>query len=500
MSDGLKPVSGERRSQFCSWSATLVDSLDTLWIMGLHEEFDQAVNATLAINFAYNADNCTVNLFESTIRYLGGLLAAYDLSQQRRLIPKLIEVGDMLYGAFNTTNGMPCSHCHLASKTEDDVFMPSAGASMADVGTLYLEFGRLSQITGDSKYHNAIDNVAMVFSEAQLNSTIPGLWPEFIDTRLLDTGRGKYDNFVSASYTYSLGANSDSSYEYLLKAHMLMGRLTSVYANMWTAAASAIRETLLFKAFIPGTSHRDLLFSGLATRYPGVEDIQLEPRTQHLACFAGGLFAIASKIFDSPEDFEIGRRLTDGCVWAYQNAPTGIMPETFTTIPCPDLDTHQCEWNQTEWDVRVPHVPCEAAYCSGMNLPPGFLSVRDARYILRPEAIESVFILWRMSGDEYWRDVGWEMFQSIIRHTRSAFGHSALTSVMVMQPTRVLDGGVFVTRNRAVQSDDMESFWFAETLKYFYLLFSDVELISLDEYVLNTEAHPLRLNEGFRGF
>jgi mannosyl-oligosaccharide alpha-1,2-mannosidase len=143
MADGLKPVSGQKKTQFCSWSATLIDVLDTLWIMGLHEEFDQAVNASLTIDFKHNVNRCQVNLFESTIRYLGGLLAAYDLSQEAKLLPKLVEVGDMLYSAFNTSNGMPCSFCHLASRTELEEFAPSPGVSMADIGSLYLEFGRL---------------------------------------------------------------------------------------------------------------------------------------------------------------------------------------------------------------------------------------------------------------------------------------------------------------------------------------------------------------------
>jgi len=43
-----------------------------------------------------------------------------------------------------------------------------------------------------------------------------------------------------------------------------------------------------------------------------------------------------------------------------------------------------------------------------------------------------------------------------------------------------------------MQLDEMESFWLAETLKYFYLLFSTPDVISLDDWVLNTEAHPFR--------
>jgi mannosyl-oligosaccharide alpha-1,2-mannosidase len=108
--------------------------------------------------------------------------------------------------------------------------------------------------------------------------------------------------------------------------------------------------------------------------------------------------------------------------------------------------------------------------------------------------------MWRMTGDEYWRDVGWTMFESIIKHTRSPFGHAALASTMEVRPRDTYEKGLMVRKVLAAQQDDMESFWFAETLKYFYLLFSDPGLISLDEWVFNTEAHPFRLTKGIRGF
>lgn len=498
MADGLQTVTGLRKVQFCGWSATLVDALDTLWIMDLHEEFEDAINASFTIDFKHNANHCQVSLFESTIRYLGGFLAAYDLSHDPRLLPKLVEVGDMLFSAFNTTNGIPCSFCHLADTADSGQFTASMGVPMADLGSLYLEFGRLSQVTGDPKYYEAVDFIANVFASTQADSTIPGLWPEQVDGRLL----GNQSTFAKISYTYSLGAMSDSSYEYLLKGHMLFGHSTDVYGNMWIAAAEAIRKSLLFRAFVPHTDDHNTLFSGVAIRYPGVENINVEPRTQHLACFAGGMFAIASKVFNEPDDFEIGRQLTEGCVWAYQQSPTGIMPEIFSLLPCPDLDGVQCEWNQTEWDLQAAGSANNGPFKfeDDHRPPAGFYRVVDPRYILRPEAIESVFIMWRMTGDEYWRDVGWEMWLAIIPQTRTPYGHSALVSVMETTQREVVEQGVLVTRPRASQSDDMESFWFAETLKYFYLLFSEIDLISLDDFVLNTEAHPLRMTKGIRGF
>jgi len=85
--------------------------------------------------------------------------------------------------------------------------------------------------------------------------------------------------------------------------------------------------------------------------------------------------------------------------------------------------------------------------------------------------------MYRISGSQRWRDAGWRMFQAVERYTRTEFGHSAIDDVTSDAP-RVLD--------------QMESFWLAETLKYFYLLFCEEEEYSLDEWVFNTEAHPFR--------
>lgn len=69
------------------------------------------------------------------------------------------------------------------------------------------------------------------------------------------------------------------------------------------------------------------------------------------------------------------------------------------------------------------------------------------------------------------------MFENIVKHTTTEIAHAALADC---------------TANPPPKEDSMESFWLAETLRYFYLIFADESLISLDDYVLNTEAHPLR--------
>lgn len=106
--DELSPVSGKHRNPFCGWGATLVDTLDTLWMMELKDDFEEAVDAVKEIDFTTSARN-DIPLFETVIRYLGGLVAAYDISggTYKALLDKAVELADILMGAFDTPNRMP---------------------------------------------------------------------------------------------------------------------------------------------------------------------------------------------------------------------------------------------------------------------------------------------------------------------------------------------------------------------------------------------------------
>ena len=111
LNDELTPVTGTAKNPFCGWAATLVDALDTLWIMGLKEEFEHAVEAVGTIDFT-TTERREIPLFETTIRYLGGLLAAYDISDGKYtiLLDKAVELANILMGAFDTPNRMPSTY------------------------------------------------------------------------------------------------------------------------------------------------------------------------------------------------------------------------------------------------------------------------------------------------------------------------------------------------------------------------------------------------------
>lgn len=187
MHDEVKPVSGGARDPFCGWSATLVDALDTLWIVGLKDEFEAAVKAVGDIDFT-TSQRKDIPVFETTIRYLGGMLSAYDLSggQYKTLLDKAVELAEILMGAFDTPNRMPLTFYHWMPTFASQPHRAGTHVVLAEIGSLSMEFTRLAQLTKEPKYYDAVDRITDAFLEWQnasgSNATlIPGLFPVHVD-------------------------------------------------------------------------------------------------------------------------------------------------------------------------------------------------------------------------------------------------------------------------------------------------------------------------------
>tara|TARA_R110002003_G_scaffold106_18_gene8875 strand:- start:12944 stop:14602 length:1659 start_codon:yes stop_codon:yes gene_type:complete len=470
MKDALKPISGGYVDQFSGWAATLVDSLDTLWIMGLRDEFYEAVEAVATIDFGQSTA-ATVNMFETCIRYLGGLIAAYDLSGHEVLKTKAVEVGDLLYAGFNTKNGMPVDFILFEIAKNGSGLNVESQVVSASPGTITLEFSRLSQITGDDKYYAAVSQVMDVFHQGQNKTQLPGMWPMYVSMQDADVVTGNQ---------FTIGGNADSMYEYLPKAHALLGSAdasSAKYATMARTFMNTAMKSLFFRPMVPGDD--DILISGNCDVL--ADGPRLDPESEHLSCFIGGLYALGGRLFDNDEYLDVGAKLARGCAYAYHSFPTGIMPERYNMALCPGPDhLAPCSWDDNYFEAET---LARSQYRP--NLPKGFTTAKDPRYILRPEAIESVFILWRITGDPWWRETAWEMFEAVAKATETEYANAAVLDVTVLG---------------SKQEDYMESFWLAETLKYFYLCFADTDLISLDDFVLNTEAHPFRLPQRKSGW
>ena len=467
--DEVTPITGNVKNNFGGWAATLVDSLDTLWIMGLKDEFEQAVQAAMTIDLSKCTEE-TVNVFETTIRHLGGFLSAYDLSGDKRLLKKATEFGEMLLKAFDTPNHMPITRWKpqaalTTPQVADDVVL------VAEIGSLSMEFTHLSQVTGDMRFFDAVDRIMQLFAKQQEETHLPGMFPVVVSGRDADFTR---DTF------FTLSAMSDSLYEYFPKMHALLGGTDPIYSTLYKRSMETAIKHNLWKPMTPDDS--DILISGNVRAEMG-KPPKLEPQGQHLVCFSGGMFALGGRLTGEEAHVNIGQKLTDGCIWTYRACPMGLMPEVFEMVPCPSR-VGTCPWDEEKWRSTIA-TSNDQENIDQLRLPKGFTKIRDTRYILRPEAIESVFILYRVTGHEYLLNRAWEMFQSIIKATETQIANAALADV-------THDPEWLASTGHNVKMDSMESFWLAETLKYFYLIFSEPDVISLDEWVFNTEAHPFR--------
>lgn len=402
-------------------------------------EFSEAVSSIIQLDFTTTSQE-TINVFETTIRYLGGFLSAYDLSADTRLLTKALELANMLYAAFDTPNRLPISrwdfHAAILGKEDQS---PSNHVVLSEIGSLCLEFTHLSQLTNDPKWYDATARIMDLFHAQQYKSLLPGLWPTIVNSRDAE--------FFSReeSQVYSLAALSDSLYEYLPKMYALLGG-SAQYAEMYMGAMEAIIQHSLFKPMTK-ENRQDILMTGALRVENG--DITVQPELQHLVCFAGGMFALAGKLLANDTHVDIGQNLTNGCVWAYSNSPTGIMAEKSNVVRC-DL-SDPCTWDEERWfsavvaDLEEPMRGINASEVVRVHkLPPGISAVGDRKYLLRPEAVESVFVLWRVTGEERWREVAWGMFRSVHAWTRTEIAFASLRDVFDAE------GGM---------EDGMESFW-----------------------------------------
>ncbi|KQS29861.1 uncharacterized protein Dere_GG18934, isoform C [Drosophila erecta] len=421
----LRPLSQRPHSAsiFGSYDlgATIVDGLDTLYIMGLEKEYREGRDW---IERKFSLDNISAELsvFETNIRFVGGMLTLYAFTGDPLYKEKAQHVADKLLPAFQTPTGIPYALVNTKTGVAKNYGWASGGSSiLSEFGTLHLEFAYLSDITGNPLYRERVQTIRQVLKEIEKPK---GLYPNFLNPKT-----GKWGQLHM-----SLGALGDSYYEYLLKAWLQSGQTDEEAREMYDEAMLAILDKMVRTS--PGglTYVSDLKFD------------RLEHKMDHLACFSGGLFALGAATWQNDytdKYMEVGKGITNTCHESYIRAPTQLGPEAFRFSEAVEARA---------------------------------LRSQEKYYILRPETFESYFVLWRLTHDQKYRDWGWEAVLALEKHCRTAHGYCGLRNVYQQEP----------------QKDDVQqSFFLAETLKYLYLLFSDDSVLPLDEWVFNTEAHPL---------
>ncbi|XP_007945146.2 LOW QUALITY PROTEIN: endoplasmic reticulum mannosyl-oligosaccharide 1,2-alpha-mannosidase [Orycteropus afer afer] len=422
--DELRPLA-RSFSEWFGLGLTLVDALDTMWILGLTKEFEEARTwVSQKLQFQKDVD---VNLFESTIRILGGLLSTYHLTGDSLFLEKAKDFGNRLMPAFRTPSKIPFSDVNIGTGNAHPPRWTS-DSTVAEVTSIQLEFRELSRLTGDGKFQEAVEEVTRRVHS--LSGKKDGLVPMFINT---------HSGHFTHRGVFTLGARADSYYEYLLKQWIQGGKKETRLLEDYVEAIEGVKRHLLRRS-----EPSKLTFVGELAHG------RFSAKMDHLVCFLPGTLALGAHHGLPAEHMDLAKALMETCYQMNRQMETGLSPEIahFNMVP---QEGHK--------DVEV--------------------KPADRHNLLRPETVESLFYLYRCTGDSKYQDWGWELLQSFNAYTRvPTGGYSSINNVQDSQ--------------KPDPRDKMESFFLGETLKYLFLLFSDdTDLLSLDTYVFNTEAHPL---------
>ncbi|NXM81793.1 MA1C1 mannosidase, partial [Oenanthe oenanthe] len=282
---------------------------------------------------------------------------------------------------------------------------------------------------------------------SELSGNPPCLSPQVRTIRRVlsrvEKPQGLYPNFLSpvtgswVQHHVSIGGLGDSFYEYLIKSWLMSDKKDSEAKKMYDDALEAIEKHLVKKS-AGGLTY-------IAEWRGGI----LDHKMGHLACFSGGMIALGAQ--QEPEErrqrqMGLAAEITSTCHESYARSESGLGPEAFR-------------------------------FEAGSEATATRLSERY--YILRPEVVESYMYLWRLTHQPKYRLWGWQVVQALEKHCRVESGFSGIRDVYTTTPTH----------------DNMQqSFFLAETLKYLYLLFCEDDVLSLEDWVFNTEAHPLPIN------
>ncbi|KAL2828697.1 glycoside hydrolase [Aspergillus cavernicola] len=501
----------------------IVDALDTMMIMNLTSRVQHA--RTWIHNSLQYSQNQNVNTFETTIRMLGGLLSAHYLSTaypnlapiidddvgspgEDLYIEKATDLAERLLGAFDSESGIPYASVNLNTSLGIPSHADGGASSTAEATTLQLEFKYLAKLTGEAEYWRIVEKVMQVVDEQQ---SPDGLLPIYIYP---DTGKFRGENI-------RLGSRGDSYYEYLIKQYLQTSE--DIYKDMWDETLTGIRKHLI-------TYTKNAQLTILGERQAGLKG-PLKPKMDHLVCFLPGTIALGATggiplaeakkstewTLRQDEEIRLAKELMKTCWATYLATKTGLAAEiTYFDIDTPhvsELDqypesTLATGQNQKAAAKDLP-LKSQAIYpLSGSDTSPWRKDIsihkQDQHNLQRPETVESLLYMYRITGDETYRHWGWEMFKSFIKHTaiteqvKSPHHHDETSESDPINSDDSPLGRIvgFTSLSNAnvdppIHRDNMESFWMAETLKYFYLLFSDREFISLEENVFNTEAHPM---------
>ena len=403
-SDQIKPVSGGRESFFFpdgpSLGLSIVEALGTLYVMKLDKELDEGVR-WICDNLHFDIDG-DIQLFETTIRMVGGLVSGYLATREKKLLTLARDLTDRLMPAFKTPTGLPYRFVNLKTgAARDKLTFP------AEFGSFAPEFGTLRRLLTPRRYYDAATAAAKAgFDRRSKLDLIP-------DTIDVETG-------AWTTRRATIGPPSDSYYEYLWGAWRLFGDKDF---KQWFDVHT--RATLKWQS--------DRVDGRLWFAQVDYETGQrLDRRQSELASFYAGLLGKGGWMQE-------GRDYLNA--WSAAQDKFGVLPESL------DYET---------------------------------MSAARKTNDLRPEFANSCLDLWQLDRDERWRELALKHFRAMVDTSKTTYGFTVIADI---------------TTKPMAQGDFCPGYWWAEQMKYYWLIFSDTDRFDYAHNYLSTEGAIL---EGFR--
>ena len=423
----------------------IIDSLDTMILMNQTSRLQHAREwLSKSLTWDQNQD---VSTFETTIRMLGGLLSAHYLSSEFPDMAPLTEddpgapgedlyleksrdLADRLMSAFDSPSGVPFASVNLEKYKGIPSHSDMGASSTAEATSVQLEFKYLAKLTGEKYFWDKVEKVMEIVDE---NNVEDGLVPIFIYAN-----SGEFQG-----HNIRLGSRGDSYYEYLIKQYLQTNKKEPVYKELWHESMAGIRKHLV-------TYTEPSKFTIVGERPSGLNQ-PLSPKMDHLVCFLPGTIALAvtdglteaearklpTWSEEKEADMQLARELMHTCWGMYKWMATGLAAEiTYFNIADPPLPASASHQAPTEFD-EDPEAEWRKDY---------YVKPNDVHNLQRPETVESLFYMWRITGDVKYREWGWEMFKSFVQYTavEDRGGFTSLSNANVIPPKI---------------KDNLESFW-----------------------------------------
>ncbi|CDF77451.1 mannosyl-oligosaccharide--1,2-mannosidase [Chondrus crispus] len=426
---------------------TLLDSLDTLLLMDLRDEYRQSRDWADR-HLSFDAVSTRVSTFEIVIRATAGMNSAYQLTGDLLWRRKSVELADYLLLSFNlTATGCPPPAAFIGRARlamSDEHALDTLHSNPAEAGTLQLEFRTLSQITGDPKYARAVDRCT--------DSLIRAMPAQ----QFLVTDRFNLQTGVFEGARVSMSAMVDSFYEMQLKTWVAFGKKDHHLRDAFQAAV-ARAHVLLFR-----TEHNHTYVGEMLRG----NTLSFKRSMEHLACFLPGTLAYAALHGlggglqgENPDDYlPLARALAESCYAMSRGMFHGLAAEV------------------TDFSGDTPR------------------PMRGADHnLLRPEIVEALYYLDKidpLAGDKYkkWGETMWKAMKTYAQVPGQPDGVLSSTYNLLAQ-----------TKEEITLHGKLHSFAIAETYKYLFMLFDDrppdQQTLPLTKWVYNTEAHPVRIVE-----